>query len=75
LQHPACPVIACNYKLVASKGVKADDAIIALKPLATKTAVAAAEAKTPELEDNIYDNNDDDNSLNTLNISILLSTP
>jgi hypothetical protein len=74
-QRPARPVIAYNYKLVAGEGFEANGAIVALKPLATKATVAAAKAKTLELEDDIYDNNNDNDDLDTLNISIPLSTP
>jgi hypothetical protein len=72
-QRPPRPVIACNYKLVADDGVKANSVIVASKALATKATVAAAKARTPGLEDNIYD--DDDDELNTPNTSMPLSTP
>jgi len=57
-----------NYKLVASEGVKADGAIIAPKPLATKATITTAKAKTPELEDNTYDDDDDNDDLDTPNM-------
>jgi len=68
-QRPLRPVVAYNYKLVGDHGVEADGAIIAPKAV---LAVAVARAKTPELDDNIYD---DDSSFDTQDTFILPSTP
>jgi hypothetical protein len=68
-QRPLRPVVAYNYKLVGDYRVKANGAIIAPKAV---PAVAVARAKTPELDDNIYDDN---SSFDTQDTSILLSTP